>query len=200
MAKNRINKKNKLKLLILLIIILIMIAFFTNMIIYKRNANNPVKIINNVFSSLKNGNIEQINKYMDYQELISFIDRDITFKNSNEMSDLEKELFKLLEWNINNIQENEDSLIVDIEITNKNFKIIIINWINDIINHEGIDELESLRKCVSDENTDIKTVSKKIVLQKEDGKWKIKVNSDLANALFPGLENINEALVKINAD
>jgi hypothetical protein len=54
--------------------------------------------------------------------------------------------------------------------------------------------IEKLQEVLKEEKEDKKTVIKKIILYKEDSNWKVELNDDFINLVFPGIDSINEAL------
>lgn len=46
-----------------------------------------------------------------------------------EFIDLQKKLFNTMEWTIENIKEEDGTVVAIVEVTNKNYKEIIIEWL-----------------------------------------------------------------------
>lgn len=90
------------------------------------------KTIDSCFTSLKSSDIEQANKYINYDELVSSFDEIIIENREEEISNIEKELFKSIEWNIENIEIENDKATVVVEVTNKNFKDVITKWMEQL--------------------------------------------------------------------
>ena len=67
-----------------------------------------------------------------------------------------------------------------------NFKAVLEGNVSEkSIEKYFVEELKS-------DNAQMKTETKTIELQKQDGKWKVVVNNELANSLLPGLqESVN---------
>ena len=84
-------------------------------------------------------------------------------------------------------------------MTNKNFANIITTWIKEILKEkeQGMTisnelAIEKLEKVI-DEEKNTKTILKKINLNKEDD-WKIVVNDDLRDLIFPGIDSVETVL------
>ena len=73
------------------------------------------------FSGLSKLDKSKVDKYLNYNDLISCFD-EIIIKNTKDDNNLEKELFRGRSWNIKKINIDGSTAIVNIEITNKDFK------------------------------------------------------------------------------
>ena len=80
-------------------------------------------------------------------------------------------------------------------MTNKNFKTIFNNYIKKVIQkacsgeNTSDEEMEQyLLDEFKNESIDKVTTTQTITLKKQDGKWKVKVDDNLRNAVYPGLE------------
>ena len=202
MGKHSI-KKSKTKTnkgIILVIIIAILIIIFGIIRLIENSVNEKSKfieqeeIINNAFSALKNLNKKEIENYLDYATLISGLDESILQENVS----LEKYLFNSMEWSIENIKEDDENIVVVVEVSNKDYKKIITEWLKEIVEvneeNNSISEVESLQileRILQEDNCGTRTVIKKIQLSQQNGNWKIIVNDDLINLLYPGIETVN---------
>ena len=117
-----------------------------------------------------------------------------------EETNIEKELFKDIAWSIENIEVNNDEAIVIIELTNKSFKSILTKWMKDLIadvnNGDQIVEegaINKLEEIVKNEE-DNKVELKKVKLKKHEDTWRIEVNDDLIDLVFPGIDSVTEIL------
>ncbi len=155
-------------------------------------------VIYDSFTALKNSDKESINKYLDYNSLISGLDEKLI--KEGEYTEFEKELFSNISWTIERNDINNDEAIVIIEVTNKNFKSILTKWMknliknvndgNEIAEKEALSRLEELVKKESDTRTELK----KIKLKKYEDSWKIEVNDDLIDLVFPGIDSVTELI------
>lgn len=126
MGKHSIEKKkiNFGKGFIAVIILVLIIAVIIGIIyIIKNNTNSnnefeeQGKIINSAFSNLKSFNIDEVEKYLNYSELISGLDKNIM---EEKFINLQKNLFNTMEWSIENIKEEDGIVVAIVEVTNKN--------------------------------------------------------------------------------
>lgn len=200
--RNSAKSKKLFKTIILIIFISILIGIISYMAYIK---SEPKNIVNKLFTELKSGNNEEANKYIDYQQLIYSLDEMLIQEGSNEqILNIEKSLFNSMEWNVENTILNGESAEVLVEVTNKDFIKVITNWMKKLINEKtkGTEvtnnlSLEKLQKTL-DETQERKTVIKKIELNKEDGKWKVKVNENLRNLVYPGIDSVVTVLNQNN--
>ena len=200
-AKKEFNFISVLKIIIVLAIIGA-IAFGIVMLVM--NYTNKAKIENEIstvidtsFTALKNLDKENINKHLDYNKLIAGLDEMLI---KEEETNIEKELFKDIAWSIENIEVNNDEAIVIIELTNKSFKSILTKWMKDLIAEvnngnqiaeEGaINKLEEIVKKEEDNKVELK----KVKLKKHEDTWRIEVNDDLIDLVFPGIDSVTEIL------
>ena len=202
MGKHSI-KKSKTKTnkgIILVIIIAILIIIFGIIRLIENSVNEKSKfieqeeIINNAFSALKNPNKKEIENYLDYATLISGLDESILQENVS----LENYLFNSMEWSIENIKEENENIVVVVEVSNKDYRKIITEWLKEIVEvneeNNSISEVESLQileRILQEDNCGTRTVIKKIQLSQQNGNWRIIVNDDLINLLYPGIETVN---------
>ncbi len=122
--------------------------------------------------------------------------------NEIKYSEEEKVLFSDLEWNIKKIEKTNEEAKIEVEITNKNYKTIFQNFMKKvfqkILNNENPsdEEIEQyLLEEVKSEDIDKATSTQIITVQKQDGKWKVVVDDNLKNAIFP---NLNEAINQVS--
>ena len=194
-SKTKTNKG-----IILVIIIAILIIIFGIIRLIENSVNEKSKfieqeeIINNALSALKNLNKKEIENYLDYATLISGLDESILQENVS----LENYLFNSMEWSIENIKEENENIVVVVEVSNKDYKKIITEWLKEIVEvneeNNSISEVESLQileRILQEDNCGTRTVIKKIQLSQQNGNWKIIVNNDLINLLYPGIETVN---------
>lgn len=150
----------------------------------------PEKTLNNFFNSLKEGNIERINQYLNYEE----ISLEQVLNEGTEKNEVEKALFESLEWNIKSVTEEQDTATIEVEVTNKDYEKAFKSYIQEMfqrfLNNEDVsdeEQFELLINEISKEETGTKTTTQKITLVKENGKWKVTADDALTEALYPGL-------------
>lgn len=202
MGKHSINngkRKNVIKLKPILLFIIITGLVITLIISINKKKEDFTKqeeIINQAFSALKTTNINEVNKYTNYNKIISGLDESIL--NQEEVSEIEKNLFNTMEWSIEKIKEEDNNTVAIIEVTNKDFKMIITEWLQKIVNRKTNGEdisneagLRVLENILENNNYGTQTVIKKIKINKDS---KIEVNDDLINLLYSGIESVSNAL------
>lgn len=154
-------------------------------------ANNPRKSTEEMFKALKEGNFDKVNEYTDYNEIMG---EDTLSDETEEDKEMQKLFYNGLEWKILKSTENGNTATVEVEVTNKNFKTIMTNYVQQVfkmafsgqeINNDEIEKylIEELKK----EDVEKSTSTQVINLNKVDGKWKVNVDENLRNAVLPGL-------------
>ena len=142
--------------------------------------------------------MERQKNYIDYNYLISILSKKIlNNENENQISNIEKELFKELEWKIEKVEIEGERATVVVEVTNKDFKEIMTTWMKDIMNNKNSqDEIVSTNLAMeSFENTikntkNKKSIIKKIKLNKINEKWVIINDDEFRYLVFPGIESV----------
>lgn len=194
--KNK-NKKSLILVVIVIICIILGIIIYLNQNKFDDNREEEAgKIIDNTFLALKEGRKEESSKYLNYEELITSLDEMILKNNQEGNSTIEKELFNDIEWNVENITIQDGGAIAVVEVTNKDFKEMITKWLKELVNEKsegkvisqeiGLEKLEEI--LIVNENKN--TVIKKITLTLEGESWKIEVNDDLRDLVFPGIDSV----------
>ena len=196
---NNSNRKNVIKLKSILFFIIItglVIILIISINKKKDDFTKQEEIINQAFSALKITNINEVNKYTNYNKIISGLDESIL--NQKEVSEIEKNLFNTMEWSIEKIKEEDNNIVAIIEVTNKDFKMIITEWLQEIVNRKTNGEdisnevgLKVLENILKNNNYGTQTVIKKVKIDKDS---KIEVNDDLINLLYSGIESVSNAL------
>ena len=193
-------KGNKSKIIIAPIVILIVIAIITTIVLISFNSTKEVeKTLNDTFNNLKELNKEKINEKLDYNKLISSLD-EMILENQEDV-ELEKLLFKDMQWTIENVEVENDTATLIVEMKNKDFKNILTSWMKKIVREKESQNqitnemsLNYLQESIEEENIGEKTVIKRITLNKENNTWKIVVNEDLRDLIFPGIDSVISAL------
>ena len=145
-----------------------------------------------MLNCLKNGDFENINKYVNYDEILQNVS---TSEDKTLSQDIQILLFDKLSWRVLNTTQNADTTTVEVEITNKNFKTILSNYIQEVLkvafSGEVFTEEEQNNKLLDQlKREDVDTVATTVTLQvnKQDEDWKVVVNEELINALLPGFQ------------
>lgn len=167
---------------------------------------SPARVLEQCLRDLKAGNFEQVQQYVDYKELA-----DIPALGGNEekaeneaVNENEKLFYEDLQWCIKKIEKNGDEAKIEVEITNKNYKTIFQNYTKKVIqklfNNESTSEEEMEQYLIEEfknKNVDQVTTTQTITVQKQDGKWKVVVDENLRNAIYPGLAEAIETLTNL---
>lgn len=160
--------------------------------------SSPEKTVDGLFNSLKTGDFQAVKKYVTNSEKID----DINEENDTEIEKEGKQLlFNKLEWKIVNLTKENNVAKVEVEITNKDFKTIMNNFMKKVVkvamNGEAINEEKQEQYLLEElKNDSIQNVTEKreLELEKQDGKWKVKVDEDVIVSLLPGLEEAMNSL------
>ena len=174
-----------------IVLLLVVLAIVTALILLP---STPEKTIDGMLNSLKNGDFEGVNKYVNYDEIV----------NESEMDEeAQNLLFDKLSWKVLNISKEENTASVEIEITNKDFAEIISNYTQEALkiafSGESFTEEEQnnkLKEQLKNEEIGTKTVTTTVQLVKQDREWKVQADESLINALLPGLQ---EAINSLNS-
>lgn len=196
------TKKSKSKLIIVLVILAI-ITIGVGTYVYYINIQKkaPEIAINNTMQALKNYDIEKINSYLEYNQLLSSLDEMLINENIDTKT-VEKKLFESLEWNVENIEIDGEKATAVVEVNNKDFIEVVTDWMKKIVNERNkgteVTDDVSLKKLEETlEETEImENVIKKISLEKIENTWKIKIDGEFTNLVFPGLDSVINVLNK----
>lgn len=193
--------KNKVVLSIICIAIVVLLIVIWSVI--NKPFNNETKQVkkdlNCFFSGLSKLDKSKVDKYLNYNDLISCFD-EIIIKNTKDDNNLEKELFRGLSWNIKKINIDGSTAIVNIEITNKDFKKIIEEWMKKMFEEKKGGKEISEEKALNILNeiicreSQLKKVEKEVFLQKGEKNWKLLIDNNLIDGLFPGLDDIESSI------
>ena len=189
------NKKN-LYYIISIVIAICLIALIAFVILTLQQT--PEKLLNNILSNLKEGKLEKINQYISYEEILGTSDL-LSSKEFNE--ETKKSLFNKLEWKILEVKTEKDKATINLEITNKDFKIIIEKYMQKALSavFSGKDlENDEIKNYLEEEinNQEAQTITQTKTLEftKKDNKWQITVNDELIDVLLPNLREIVDTL------
>lgn len=187
--KNNTNKKSKIPAILTVVIVLAIVALLTVLIV---TSSDPKKSVDGFLTNLKAG---------DFEKAQEFATGDNLLEDQEYSEETQKLLFDKISWKVKKVTAENDKAKVEIEITNKDFEVIVQNCMKKLLSNfkavlEGNVSEKSIEKYFIEElksdNAQMKTETKTIELQKQDGKWKVVVNNELANSLLPGLqESVN---------
>ncbi len=181
------NKNTKIGIIAGVIIVVIAILAILACVFLL--GNSPKSSLETILNSLKSGN------YNDSM-LTSLLEEE----NFNQ--EAQKLLFDKLQWKVIKVKEDGNKATVEVELTNKDFKTIINNYMQKVV------KIAFSGKTPSDEeitnylieelnNNQVQTVTSNqiIELEKKDGKWEIANENDFVVAVLPGF---NEAINSFN--
>ncbi len=184
------EKGKKRNIFARIVAIIILLAIVIGIIVIA--LPSPARALEEMFRDLKAGKMSDIDKYVDYNSLI-----DIPALGNLEgadSTDNDKILYEDLKWNIKKIEKNEEEAKIEVEITNKNYKNIFQNFtkkvVQKILNNEKPSDEEAgqyLMEELKNKEVGQTTTTQEITIRKEEGKWKVVVDENLQNAIFPGL-------------
>ena len=189
------NKKtNKKSPIIAIIIVVILLALVG--VVYVTLQNTPKSVVNGMFKALKDGNYEKVNEYINYQEVISSSD---VIDSENLDTETMNLLFNKLDWKITETTQEGNKASVTVEVTNKNFKTIIGNYMQNALrvafSGQELSDAEMENYLIEElkkEDMETATITQTINLTKQDGKWVINTtDTSFVEILLPGL---NEAI------
>ena len=160
--------------------------------------STPTKAVNGMLDALKMGDFEKAEEYVNYEELIDSSE----ISNGEELDvEAQKLIFNKLSWKINKVTEENETASIEIEVTNKDFKTIISNYVQKALKvafgsgTTDVEEAENyLLEELKNENAQLTTVTKTLTATKQDGKWRVESNEELLEVLFPGLSEAINAL------
>lgn len=196
--KNKSKNDYKKRLIIFAIIVIFAVFFIVNKAIESKIADS----IETFTDALKEGNREIANKYVT-EDTVSFL----TFEEIPENQELMNTFVKYLSADIKKVSKDGEEAIVKVKFSNKDFEKIMNNYMQEVVSlsisndDTGItdEELEShlleyLKQQFDLEENPILTNEVEVKLIKVDKTWKIIVDDNLRNGLFPGMLKIIESM------
>lgn len=161
--------------------------------------DNPTSNINGMLNALKAGDFVKAEEFVNYQEII----QNSEFLASQDINEeTQKLFFDKLEWKINEVKKDGNQATAQVEITNKDYKVIISNYMQKALKAafggESMTDQEMENYLIEElKNQEIQTATSTVTIQleKADGEWKVLANNDLTNGLMPGLQ---EAINTLN--
>ena len=184
------EKGKKRNIFARIVAIIILLAIVIGIIVIA--LPSPARALEEMFRDLKAGKMSDIDKYVDYNSLID-IPALLNLEGADS-ADNDKILYEDLQWNIKKIEKNEEEAKIEVEITNKNYKNIFQNFtkkvVQKILNNEKPSDEEAgqyLMEELKNKEVGQTTTTQEITIRKEEGKWKVVVDENLQNAIFPGL-------------
>lgn len=189
--KNNTSKKSKIPAILTVVIVLSIVAVLTVLIV---TSSDPKKSVDGFLTNLKAGDFEKAQEFATGDKLL---------EDQEYNEETQKLLFDKISWKVKKTTTENDKANVEVEITNKDFEVIVQNCMKKLLSNfksvlEGNVSEQSVEKYFVEElksdNVQMKTETKTIELQKQDGKWKVVANNELANSLLPGLQESVDAI------
>ena len=193
--KTKKSKNAKWAGIVIAIIVIAIVILLTVMIAI---SSTPKKSVDGMLSYLKAGEFEKVQEFVDYNQLISSTN---TFDAEDLNVDTQKLFFERLEWKVGKVTEENDNATIEVEITNKDFKTIISNYMQEMLklafSGQNLSDEQMDNYLIEDlksEDVQMTTVTGTIQANKQNGEWKIVVNDQLLNVLLPGLQEAIDSL------
>ena len=191
--KATITKKDNKKtnnIAVIIAVVAIIIAIMAIVLAMTCMKESPKKVVEKALKDLKAGSYTQ-------QMLSALLEGEDSF---NE--EAQKLLFEKLEWKILNENEEGDTATVELEVTNKDFKTIMGNYMQKALklvfsSGQTLNEEEMtnyLMEELRNDEIEIVTANASIELKKQDGKWEIADEENFIYAVLPGLYEAISAL------
>lgn len=165
------------------IVVIALVVLLTIMIV---TSSDPKKSVDGLLTNLREGDFEKAQEFLNGGELVS---------EDEFNAETKALLFDKLAWKVGKITEENDQATIEIEITNKDFKTLISNYMQKALKAAfggaNITQEEMENYFVEElKNKEVQTVTETKTIQaiKEDKKWKVVANDELTNALLPGLQ------------
>lgn len=197
------KKEKKSKKWLLILILLIVLIILALMVLY--TSITPRTSVNDLLTNLKNGNKFMANININYDELIATLDSTIALNGGNSMTNLEKECFNDLSWEITGESVENGTGTVTATITTKNFRQVLLNWIEKISevleNQEDIEteqNLQLLEESLMQDNVDTKTNEVTINLERKGLTWKVIIDDNFIEAMYPGLNQVLDVMKQLS--
>ena len=190
------EKSNKsLYILGVIVIVAVIIAIVLIMSLFQ---DKPEKTLGDMFSALKAGDFLKVQEYVNYDEVMDSSD---IFDEENMNVEAQKLLFDRLEWNVKNVNIENDKAVIEVDVTNKDLKTVIGNYmqkaLQDLFSGQNIEDTDIenyLMEELKSDSVQMTTSTRNIELTKQDEKWKVTANNELIDAILPGLRETMESL------
>lgn len=169
------------------IVAVVIVAIIISMICMKPS---PKKAVEDTFNQLKTGAYAQ--------EMLAGIMQG----GDNIEAEAQKLCFEKLQWKILSEKEEGETATVEVEVTNKDFKTIMANYMQKALKaafsgNTNQDEISNyLMEELRNEEVETVTNTHTLTLQKQEGKWEITEEETFVKAVLPGLYEAMSAFSK----
>lgn len=164
--------------------------------------DTPSKSIDAMLMALKTGDFIKAEEFVNYQEMVQTSEL-----ADGENAETQKLFFDRLEWNINEIKKDVNNATAQVEITNKDYKTILSNYMQKVLkiafSGQSMSEQEMQNSLIEElKNQEVQTATNMVTIQleKKDGKWRVISNDDLMYGLMPGLKEAMDSLNNMSID
>ncbi len=178
-----------------IILVIVLLLAVTALIVLP---DTPDKSVEGVLNCLKNGDFAGINKYTETE--------DISINEEDFSQEVMIELFNKMDWKVLKVNKDNDTATVELEVTNKDFKTIMGNYmqivVKDALAGTETSESETQNKFLEElRKEDVSTVTNTVTIEtvKKDGKWKVKFDENVMMSLLPGLEDSMNSLNSLDS-
>lgn len=200
--KSETKKVNKTKSKSKIIILIVLVIFAIFFVVTKAIESNIAKSVENFVVAFKARDNETAKQYVS-EETVSFL-------NLEEIPQTEELMGMFLEnlsFDVMKVSKKGDEAIVKVKFYNKDFEKIMSNYMQKVVELSiAMDEMSVTEEEIetqligylkeefsSEENQIIESIVD-VKLVKIDKVWKIVVEDNFRNAMFPGLSKIVESL------
>ena len=202
-AKTKVKKEKKSKKWIIVVVLLVILIILAVLVLY--TSITPRDSVNNLFTNLKNGNKFMASLNIDYDNLISVLDSTIVQQNGSEMSNLERECFNELSWEITGESVENNTATVTATVTTKSFRQVLLNWIEKISevleNQDDISteqNLQLLEESLTEEDVGTTQTEVTINIERKGFTWKVIIDEEFIDAIFPGLNQVLDVMEQLS--
>lgn len=156
----------------------------------------PEAALAKCFKALKKHELNTVQKYFSYNELVDFGNEQQTALAKNE--EYSKYLFSKLSYHINSSETEGDTATLDLNITNTDYQKLITQFVSQVANmvaqNSALTESERQSETqkiyltlIASENNE--TVTKRVYLkmEKNGDSWKFVIDKSFQNAMLGGL-------------
>ncbi|MCI8443752.1 MAG: hypothetical protein HFJ37_01000 [Clostridia bacterium] len=184
------EKKKKMSWVATLIgvmVILVIAVVLTVMIV---TSSDPKKSVDGLLTNLREGDFAKAQEFISGEDLV---------KDEEFGAETQKLLFNKMTWKVTKVTKEAEKAKVEIEVTNKDFKTIVNNYMQKALKADlsGATEKEIENYFIEElksEQVQTTTITKTIEAIKEEEKWKVVSNDELEEVLLPGLQEAIRSL------
>lgn len=200
--KSETKKVNKTKSKSKIIILIVLVIFAIFFVVTKAIESNIAKSVENFVVAFKARDNETAKQYVS-EETVSFLN----LEEIPQTEELMKMFLENLSFDVMKVSKKGDEAIVKVRFYNKDFEKIMSNYMQKVVELSiAMDEMSVTEEEIetqligylkeefsSEENQIIESIVD-VKLVKIDKVWKIVVEDNFRNAMFPGLSKIVESL------